>query len=169
VEDRDLDGLTVVSRGFDVITHILGDRSDRPRGQGVAIVRRIKLDPNESSFDLAEQIRADRYHGAHLFGDLRDPRAVPILVPLLKDPEVNSVVPWALGQIGDRSAIPALIDALDDKNASIVVSVIYALEELRAKEAVPRLMSLLTDDRKSNSGGQVSVADVTRAAISKLQ
>jgi hypothetical protein len=46
------------------------------------------------------QIREDRYYAAHLFGDLKDVRAVPILVPLLRDEEVKGVVPWSLGQIG---------------------------------------------------------------------
>lgn len=59
------------------------------------------------------QIRDDRYYAAHLFGDLRDARAVPILIPLLKDQDVNWIVPWSLGEIGDKSAIPPLIEARD--------------------------------------------------------
>ena len=35
---------------------------------------------------LPGQIRQDRYYAAHLLGDLKDPRGVPILVSLLKDP-----------------------------------------------------------------------------------
>jgi hypothetical protein len=38
-----------------------------------------------------------------------------------------------------------------------------------AREALPRLTSLLNDDRKSNFGSQVSVADAARAAIARLQ
>jgi HEAT repeat protein len=71
-------------------------------------------------------------------GDLRNPRAVPILVPLLKDTEVNSIVPWALGQIADKSAVGPLIETLDDDNPSMRVLAIYALETLNAKEALPR-------------------------------
>src|SRR5439155_21677562 len=67
------------SRGFEVIAAILGDYAARPAGQGIPGGR----------WSLPGQIRADRYYAAHLLGDLKDPRAVAILVPLLKDSEVN--------------------------------------------------------------------------------
>jgi hypothetical protein len=150
-------------RGFQVITDILTDRSDRPEGQGVAIAS------SDGRYHLARQIAADRYYAAHLLGDLHDPRAISILVPLLKDTEVTFVVPWALGEIGDKRAVGPLLDALDDDNPSMRVLAIYALETLHAREAVPRLLSLLDDQRKSNFGAQVSVAEAAKAAIVKLQ
>lgn len=145
-------------RGFQVITDILTDHSDRPRGEIAA-----------GNWTLRAQIRSDRYYAAHLLGDLRDPRAVPILVPLLKDKEINSIVPWALGQIGHKSAVVPLLEALDEDDPSMRVLAIYGLETLKAKEALPRLTSLLDDHRKSNFGAQVSVAEAARAAIAKLQ
>jgi HEAT repeat protein len=150
-------------RGFQVITDILTDRSDRPLGQGEVIAS------SDGRYRVARQIASDRYYAAHLLGDLRDPRAVSILVPLLKDPEVTAIVPWALGQIGDRRAVGPLLDALEDDSPSLRVLSIYALETLNAREAVPRLISLLDDHRKSNFGAQVSVSDAARAAIAKLQ
>ena len=118
---------------------------------------------------LNHEDAADRYYAAHLLGDLRDPRGVPILASWLKDKEVSSIVPWALGEIGDKSAVGPLLDALDDDNPSLRVLAIYALETLNAKEAVPRLIALLGDHRKSNFGAQVSVAEAAKAAIAKLQ
>lgn len=150
-------------RGFQVITEILADRSNRPEGQGIPGVA------GDGRYRVERQIAADRYYAVHLLGDLRDPRAIPILVPLLKDPEVTSIVPWALGQIGDKRAIGPLLDALDDDSPSTRVLAIYALETLNAKEAVPRLIQLLDDHRKSNFGAQVSVAEAAKAAIAKLQ
>ncbi len=150
-------------RGFQVITDILSDRSDRPEGQGIATAS------SDGRYRVARQIATDRYYAAHLLGDLRDGRAVPILVSLLNDPEVNYIVPWALGEIGDRRAVGPLVDALADDNPSMRVLAIYALETLKAKEALPRLNALLDDHRKSNFGAQVSVADAAKAAIAKLQ
>src|SRR3989441_2644659 len=118
---------------------------------------------------LEGQIREDRYYAAHLMGELRDPRAIPILVPLLKDADINYKVPWALEQIGDKGAIGPLLDVLDDESPTMRVLAIYALETLHAKEALPRLILLLDDHRTSNFGSQVSVADAARAAIAKLQ
>jgi HEAT repeat protein len=150
-------------RGFQVIADILADRSDRPEGQGIPGVA------GDGRYHVAPQIAADRYYAARLLGNLRDPQAVPILVSLLKDPEVNYVVPWALGEIGDKRGVGPLIDLLDDDSPSMRVLAIYALETLNAKEALPRLISLLDDQRLSNFGVQASVADAARAAIAKLR
>jgi HEAT repeats len=144
-------------RGFQGIVDILNDRLDRPRPAGWGPV-----------WSLQAQIRSDRYYAAHLLGDLRDPRAIPILVPLLGDNDVNYIVPWSLAQIGDRRAIPPLIAALDDPNPSIRVTAIYALQDLQAKEAVPRLTALLGDEAKSTFGAGVSVASAAKAAIASL-
>jgi HEAT repeats/PBS lyase HEAT-like repeat len=149
-------------RGFQVIAEILTDRTDRLEGQGTR-------PSSNGRYRVAAQIATDRYYAAHLLGDLRDPQAVPILVALLKDPEVKDIVPWALGEIGDKRAVGPLLQVLDDDNPSMSVMAIYALEALNAKEAVPRLTSLLDDHRLSNFGAQVSVADAARAAIAKLR
>jgi len=146
------------ARGFRVITDILTDRSDRPH-PGVGGGNRT----------LEGQIREDRYYAVHLLGELRDPRAIPILIPLLKDADLNYKVPWALAQIGDKGAIAPLLDVLDDESPSMRVLAIYALETLNAREALHRLILLLDDHRTSNFGSQVSVADAARAAIAKLQ
>ena len=151
------------ARGFQVITDILSDRSDRPEGQGIATAS------GDGRYRVARQIAADRYYAVHLLGNLRDPRAVPILVALMDDPEVNATVPWALGQIGDTRAIGPLLDALDEDSPATRVQAIYALEALHAREALPRLTALLNDHRRANFGAQVSVADAAKAAIAKLQ
>jgi HEAT repeat protein len=100
---------------------------------------------------------------------LRDPGAVDLLVPLFDDPETQDKVPWALGQIGDKRAIPPLIAALDKDDPTRRVMVIYALEALDAKEAVPRLLTLVNDDRQSRFGAGVTVSAAAKAAIAKLR
>jgi HEAT repeat protein len=146
-------------RGFDVITAILNDRSDRPEGQGIPGGR----------WSLAGQIAADRYYAVHLLGELKDPRAVPVLVALLHDEQVNYKVAWALGEIGGEPAIQGLMEALHDKNPDVRVIAIEALGNLNAKEALPSLRRLLDDNERSHFGQLVSVADAARAAIGKLE
>ncbi len=150
-------------RGFSVITAMLEDRSDRPEGQGQVTA------PGDGRYHVTQQIRADRYYAAHLLGDLKDSRAVPILVPLLRDRDVKYVVPWSLSEIGDKSADGPLIEALSDDDPSIRVYVILALEKLGAREALPRLRALLDDQATSRLGTPVTVADTARAAIAKLE
>jgi len=88
-------------RGLQTITEILADRSVRPDGQGIPGVA------GDGRYRFEQQVASDRYYAAHLLGDLRDSRGVALLVPLLDDPETQSIVPWSLAQIGDRSAHPA--------------------------------------------------------------
>jgi HEAT repeat protein len=150
-------------RGLQTIGDILADRSERPEGQGIPTA------PSDGRYRFERQVAADRYYAAHLLGDLRDPRGVALLLPLLDDPEMRSIVPWSLGQIGDKRAIPTLIAALDNDDPSNRVLVIYALEALNAKEAVPRLLTLVNDDRESRFGALVTVSEAAKAAIAKLQ
>jgi len=146
------------SRGFEVIAAILGDYAARPAGQGIPGGR----------WSLPGQIRADRYYAAHLLGDLKAPRAVAILVPLLKDSEVNYVIPWSLEQIGNGPAIQGLIGTLSDRNPSMRVLAIHALEELNAAEALPKLRELLDDDERCSFGKVESVAQAAQGAVAKL-
>jgi HEAT repeat protein len=147
-------------RGFEVIKAILADRfSYRP----------THASRSDGSPDERQQVIEDRYYAAHLLGDLRDARAVPLLVPLLRDPEVNIIVPWSLGQIGDKSAIPPLIATLDDSSPDMRVLAIYALEQLDAKEALPRIRRLLFDPETIHFDGLISVADAAREAVVKLE
>ncbi|HYZ85929.1 MAG TPA: HEAT repeat domain-containing protein, partial [Bryobacteraceae bacterium] len=153
-EDRHLRGNAALifaglghQRGFDVITAILRDYSERPQGQGIPGGR----------WSVQGQIRADRYYAAHLLGDLKDSRAVPILVALLNDPDVNYIVPWSLGQIGHRSAVQPLIGALNDRNPDMRVLAIHALVELKAHQSLPALRLLLNDNERSKFDKMESV------------
>lgn len=147
-------------RGFAVIRSILQDRSSqRPEGQGMP----------GGNWSVEAQIASDRYYAAHLFGDLKDVRAVSILIPLLKDRQVNMIVPWSLGQIGDRAAVAPLIETLHDPDPDMRVLSIYALQQLRAKEALPELRLLRQDDANIHFDGLGTVAEAAKSAISELE
>jgi HEAT repeat protein len=108
-------------RGFQTIVSILDDHSSNR-------VTEARDDAGEPS--PKKQIRDDRYYAAHLLGDLRDVRAVPILIPLLKDEDVKYIVPWSLAEIGDKSAIPSLKNALGDDSLTMRAAAQLALEKL---------------------------------------
>ena len=146
-------------RGFDVICATLEDRtSGRPETQGIP----------GGNWSLRAQVRSDRYYAAHLLGDLRNPRALPILIPLLKDEDVSYIVPWSLGEIGDRRAIPPLVEMLNDPSPDLRVLSIYALEALGAKEALPKLKRLTQDSGRIHFNGLGTVGEAATAAIAKL-
>src|SRR5436190_12132569 len=150
-------------RGLLTIADILTDRSQRSEAQGIAMA------PSDGRYRFEQQVAADRYYAAHLLGDLRDPRGIALLVPLLHDRETQSIVPWSLGQIGDKRAIPPLLASLDNDDPSMRVLSIDALETLHATEAIPRLLALVDDNRRSHFGAGVTVSEAAKAAIAKLR
>jgi HEAT repeat protein len=147
-------------RGFDTIAAILADRSTRPEGQGGEGLK--------GRWSLKQQILSDRYYAAHLLGELKDPRGVDVLLPLLDDEDVGYKVPWSLAEIGDRRAIAPLIAHLAQDDPSVRVYTMSALEQLNAHEALPTLRELLADTRTSRLGSPLSVADAARHAIAVL-
>jgi HEAT repeat protein len=73
-------------------------------------------------------------------------QAIPFLIELLNDPDrLNRKIAWAC--LRDVAALPALIEALDDKEVNRRLGSMKALCSLEAaaKPAVPALIRLLTD------------------------
>lgn len=65
-------------------------------------------------------------------GKMGDKSAVPALIEVLKDDEhVRWRAALVLGKIGDKSAIPALSNMLKDKNKRVREHATRALEKLR--------------------------------------
>jgi len=149
-------------RGFQIIFEILKDHSSRRPGQGVGMAC------NSLTGCVQQEIRQDRYYAAHLLGDLKQTRAVPILIPLLKEPDVQHIVPWSLAQIGDHDAVAPLIETLNDPNPDMRWLAIDALTILKAKEALPMIHALLTDDTRIHFDGLGLVSTKANEAIEKL-
>jgi HEAT repeat protein len=163
-------------RGLEVLEAILGDFSAgrRVEWQGGSLVTG-KDDPHgmerhlRSPSALRAQIRTDRYYAVHVLGRLRDPRAVPMLLPLLEDDAIDYNVAWALGEIGDRRAITALIVALRDPDALVRQSAIHALVKLRATESLPDLVAMFGDAALPSAGDRVPVGVTARKAAEALR
>ena len=167
-------------RGLDTLFGILSDRSSQRTIQAPPIetglveeVGGAEVDPltawRRNPAALAQQISTDRYYAVHLLGRLRSPRAVDVLVPLLADDDIDYNVAWALGEIGDARAIPALIEALSNRDAVARVAAIGALEKMHATQALPRLASLFDDAAIPQAGPQVSVGATARRAAASIQ
>jgi HEAT repeat protein len=146
-------------RGFATITAILDDYSRRPEGQGIP----------GGGWSLVAQVRSDRYYAVHVLGMLKDPRAVPVLIPLLNDPDVNYKIPWALEQIGNDAAVQGVIVALHNQSADVRVYAAQAAGALKAKEALPELRTLLNDAERSHLDRMLSAQEAARLAIAAIE
>jgi HEAT repeat protein len=144
------------ARGFQTIARVLGDRPSSHTGE-------------HDASPMRRAIGTDRYYAARLLGVLKDRRAVPLLIPLLQDREVRSVVPWSLAQIGDPRAIGSLLEVLDRDDPFMRVLAIFALETLKAPQALPKLRELLHDNRKTHAGEPITVAEAARRAINRIE
>jgi len=157
-------------RGFDTLVAILGDRSVQRVVHEPVLATNVPLDEwRKSPEAMTYQIRTDRYYAVHLLGTLRDPRAVPVLIPLLDEDEQGYNAAWALGEIGDARAIPPLIRALSNKDAVVRVAAIGALQKLNAREALPQITALFDDHAIPQAGEQVPVGQTARKAAHSLQ
>lgn len=99
------------------------------------------------------------------------PVALPVLIPAL-----NPDGPWltayraaeVLGEIGDRRAAPALVEALNHPNSNVRWSVVRALSAVGNTRALFALRRLAREDRSKTSWGE-SVAGVAQSAIDQMQ
>ncbi len=59
------------------------------------------------------QIEQDRYYAAHVLRKIGDKRAVPALIETLQDESLNYQAASVLGDLGDQQAVPALLASLE--------------------------------------------------------
>ena len=63
---------------------------------------------------------------------------------------VRSRAAWQLGQLGDRAAVPALIEALQDESEDVRWSAAWALGELGDEAAIPALEAASQNDESDD-------------------
>lgn len=107
----------------------------------------------------------------------RDPRLTEALVDVLEGPEIalSVVAAWALGRIGDQSALQPLRQALDSRFRSLQLHSVRALGTLDDTESIPLLMERLAsesdDDLQlayASALGQLRAREATRSLLALL-
>jgi HEAT repeat protein len=88
--------------------------------------------------DPSGEVRAAAVHG---LGSMKDVRAVPGLIEVLK--QGGYAAAYALAQIGDESALPALLEAID--NAPKGHAAMHAIDALRHVTSPDKAATLLTE------------------------
>lgn len=96
--------------------------------------------------------------------------AGPTMLPMLynelknKDRVVRSNAARACGAIGQRDAIPHLLAALDMESGLARASIVCALGELKAREALPQMAALYVDARNDEKHRRASGFLMAQAA-----
>jgi HEAT repeat protein len=138
---------------------LLADKDEETRAKAALSLGRIAAEPGQVipvllrtlKEDKADAVRSGAALALGAFGQ-EAAAAVPALVPLLREPAVRQDVATALGWIGTPpdQVLPALREALKDKDPSLRATVLRALSSLgaRARDVVPDLLPLLRDPDK---------------------
>jgi len=114
----------------------------------------LRKHPDAADVLLAVQ-DVDRYGPLRGFVQAIFQQAGKEMLPLLHDAlasderVVRSNAARACGAIGDVSSIPPLLKALDMESGLVRASVVWALGELKAREAMPQLTGLYQDARNA--------------------
>ena len=82
-----------------------------------------------------------------------DPKATEAAVKALKDdkPEVRAAAAQSLGTMKAKSAIPQLMDLVNDKDAGVIIAAAHALIELGDNRGYNVYYAILTGERKSGT------------------
>ena len=85
------------------------------------------------------------YYAIHVLGKLRDRNAVPVLIEFLEREEEHHDIEWALGEIGDDRAIPALKRVLNHVDPHRHLWAGCALAKLGDPLGIPTVAGFLKD------------------------
>ena len=105
-------------------------------------------------------------------GNLKDAKTVAKLSEILENPlepdDVRAAAANALGNIGDKTAEPALIRALNIRVGDIAKNAIVALGKLESETAIPKLVAIFEDKRVTLDASTAKLANAsarTKAAL----
>lgn len=125
----------------------LEDKDSRVQVAFLGILRKIVVDPDFGT-DLPKWRRWFEIRDLAVRGKGEN---VPALVELLTDSDdrIRRAAAGALGEIGDRSAVPALLRLLSDRpHAETIREAARALVKIGDDAAIPDLIALLGDGRR---------------------
>jgi HEAT repeat protein len=129
-----------------------------------ALVRLGRKEMWESLRQAAEAANPeDRTEALRVMVDLKDQRAVPLMIELLTyaQPSVRGTAARGLGQLGRKEARGQIEQLLKDPVPAVRESAVASLADLGGKESVPLLVKALND-------GNMTVRAATIAALLQL-
>jgi HEAT repeat protein len=127
---------------------------------------RVRVEAADSIAKVANAVRKRfGHHGfSHMSSDMVGPVLLKRLVAERTHQHRNVLLPAALGAVGYRPAIPALITALEDSNSNLRSFTAWALSILQANEAVEPLRRALAveSDRHTSRMMQRALEEIAR-------
>ncbi len=156
----------------------LKDESEYTRRSAVEVLNEV-CDP-ESIGDLLEAIKDDdwwvRARAGDALAEIGGPKVVQSVLELIKseDEEIRRTAIEILNAAKDETAVAALISATDDEDWWVRERAVDALAQIGSKEALPKLVSMLgvnpkTDPVVVRALGKLGDADVISKIVPMLK
>jgi len=163
------------SEGVSFLVEALGDKKEEVKIEAFQALGKIK-DPKATPGllkILKQEDSEDQKRAVETLGEIGDNRVVDSLIVILEGEEdkLKSTVAEALGKIGDRKAVEPLIAILSQYKLPYPVreKAIGALWQLKAKEAVPAIMKLVTEKVIKPEMGDMLIFDSGTVRMMGLQ
>jgi HEAT repeat protein len=114
-----------------------------------ALAKALDVSAIPTLFKLLEEA-SDKETVARLLIGLKGEVVVNHMIALLKseDVDLRAVAVYALGDLGDRTAVPALLQSLKDEEERVRRLSAHSLRELKDPVAVPDLIAVLHDENE---------------------
>jgi HEAT repeat protein len=139
----------------------LSQESDRHRRR--RLMDALKACGHSAEAPLLESLKSSEWfvvrNALIVLGEVANPRQVHELEPFLnhKDARVRTAAVRALGHLGGRDAETTLVRLLSRPDSELQLEVLFILDELKARNAIPALMDLLKAGKTRSRPGHDKV------------
>jgi hypothetical protein len=109
--------------------------SERPKPFRLSAIQALGQIGEDSSVDtlidvLNENENEIKLAAVEAIGKIKNPQAIKTLINLLENQDLRLTVIWALGNIGDYSAVPVMTELLDDEDKFVRYNAAQALKKI---------------------------------------
>jgi hypothetical protein len=136
--------------GTSAANHLVERLSEEPdRGRRGHLLEALKSCGQVAEAPLLESLKAKEWfvvrNALIVLAEIAGPERIPSLQPFLLHPDARVVgaAVRAIGRLGGRSAENALIPLLNHRNPSLQMDVLFTLNDMKSKQALPALVELV--------------------------
>ena len=109
--------------------------NDQPKETKLMVIESLGKIGDSSSIDalvsaLKEKDNEIRIAAVEALGKIKDPKAVKPLINVLNNKDIKITSLWAIGNIGDKSAIPYLTKLFDDQDEYVRYNASQSLKKI---------------------------------------
>jgi HEAT repeat protein len=152
LDPEKINGLQLDLRDFEVLGQLLEEGDAPVRRDATGFIAALEPGPHRAALvmealeDEDPQVVVNAINAVTPATGLAAVRRLGTLLKSSPHADVREAAANAMGKVGDRESVPALVAALDDSAENVRWFAVESLRKLGAKEAVPALQEVLKED-----------------------